>query len=72
MKYMLMFVGTEADWERFSPEDKKKAYDEIAGVNAAAWQKEVASHDELLGKLGAHLPRELEQLRAQLHHRLAA
>ncbi|OGO67118.1 MAG: hypothetical protein A3G84_03105 [Chloroflexi bacterium RIFCSPLOWO2_12_FULL_71_12] len=29
MKYMLMFVGTEADWERFSPEDKKKAYDEI-------------------------------------------
>jgi len=50
----------------------REQYDEIAGVNAAAWQKEVASHDELLGKLGAHLPRELEQLRAQLHHRLAA
>jgi phosphoenolpyruvate carboxykinase (GTP) len=50
----------------------REQYDEIAGVNAAAWQKEVASHDELLGKLGAHLPRELEQLRAQLHQRLAA
>src|SRR5574341_2243407 len=29
MKYMLMFVGTEDDWERFSPEEKKGAYDEI-------------------------------------------
>ena len=29
MKYMLMFVGTEADWERFSPDEKKTAYDQI-------------------------------------------
>ena len=39
MKYMLMFVGTEADWERFSPEDRKKAYDQIGkwwGENVAA------------------------------------
>jgi len=39
VKYMLMFVGTEADWERFSPEDRKKAYDQIGkwwGENVAA------------------------------------
>ena len=29
MKYMLMFVGTEDDWEAFSAEDRKKAYEEI-------------------------------------------
>jgi phosphoenolpyruvate carboxykinase (GTP) len=50
----------------------RERYQEISGVDGGAWKEEVASHDELLGKLGAHLPRELEQLRAQLHHRLAA
>jgi phosphoenolpyruvate carboxykinase (GTP) len=50
----------------------RERYQEISGVDGRAWKEEVASHDELLGKLGAHLPRELEQLRAQLHHRLAA
>jgi phosphoenolpyruvate carboxykinase (GTP) len=50
----------------------RERYQEISGVDGGAWKEEVASHDELLGKLGAQLPRELEQLRAQLHHRLAA
>jgi phosphoenolpyruvate carboxykinase (GTP) len=54
--------------ERFT----RERYQEISGVDGGAWKEEVASHDELLGKLGAHLPRELEQLRAQLHQRLAA
>lgn len=39
MKYMLMFVGTEDDWEAFSPEDRKKAYEEIGkwwGEHSAA------------------------------------
>jgi phosphoenolpyruvate carboxykinase (GTP) len=50
----------------------RERYQEISGVDGGDWKEEVASHDELLGKLGAHLPRELEQLRAQLHQRLAA
>jgi GTP-dependent phosphoenolpyruvate carboxykinase len=41
-------------------------------VDGGAWKDEVASHDELLGKLGAQLPRELEQRRTQLHQKLAA
>lgn len=36
---MLMFVGTEDDWGRFSADDRKKAYEQIGkwwGENAAA------------------------------------
>lgn len=29
MKYMLMFVGDDEEFTKFSPEDRKKAYDEI-------------------------------------------
>jgi phosphoenolpyruvate carboxykinase (GTP) len=47
-------------------------YEEIARVDGDAWRGEVASHDELLGKLGARLPRELEQRRTQLREKLAA
>src|SRR5574341_1332302 len=45
----------------------REQYQAISRVDGGAWKEEVASHDELLGKLGAHLPRELEQRRAQLH-----
>jgi phosphoenolpyruvate carboxykinase (GTP) len=50
----------------------RERYEEIARVDGAAWKDEVASHDELLGRLGAHLPRELEQRRSLLHQKLAA
>jgi hypothetical protein len=36
---MLMFVASEAEWERFSPEDREKAYAQIGkwwGENVAA------------------------------------
>jgi len=49
----------------------RERYEEIARVDGAAWKDEVASHDELLGKLGARLPRELEQRRSLLHANLA-
>jgi len=49
----------------------REQYQAISRVDGGAWKDEVASHDELLGKLGAQLPRELEQRRAQLHQRLA-
>jgi phosphoenolpyruvate carboxykinase (GTP) len=50
----------------------REQYQEIVRVDSAAWRDEVVSHDELLGKLGAALPAELEQRRTQLHRKLAA
>jgi len=50
----------------------REQYQEISRVDGGAWKDEVASHDELLGKLGAQLPRELAQRRTQLHQKLAA
>jgi phosphoenolpyruvate carboxykinase (GTP) len=47
-------------------------YAELERVDDNEWREELSSHDELLGKLGAKLPRVLEQRRAQLHERLAA
>ena len=47
-------------------------YEEIVRVDGDEWKSEVALHDELLRKLGAQLPRELEQRRTQLHQKLAA
>jgi phosphoenolpyruvate carboxykinase (GTP) len=50
----------------------REQYQEIVRVDSAAWRDEVVSHDELLGKVGARLPAELEQRRTQLHRKLAA
>jgi phosphoenolpyruvate carboxykinase (GTP) len=47
-------------------------YRELSRVEQGAWKEELASHDDLLGKLGAHLPHELELGRKALHQRLAA
>jgi phosphoenolpyruvate carboxykinase (GTP) len=47
-------------------------YAELAGVDAAAWKEELASHDELFGKLGEHLPDALETRRGRMHEKLAA
>ncbi|MGA8005007.1 MAG: phosphoenolpyruvate carboxykinase (GTP) [Burkholderiales bacterium] len=46
-------------------------YEEIAAVEPRAWKEELSSHDSLLGKLGTHLPRELDARRTALHDRLA-
>ena len=54
--------------ERFSADQ----YREIAAVEPGAWKDELSSHDALLGKLGRHLPSELEARRTALHARLAA
>jgi phosphoenolpyruvate carboxykinase (GTP) len=53
--------------ERFSA----GRYEEIAAVEPRAWKDELSSHDSLLGKLGTHLPRELDARRTALHDRLA-
>jgi len=47
-------------------------FQELSRIDGSAWRDEIASHDELLGMLGAHLPGELDQRRTLLHERLAA
>ena len=47
-------------------------YAKLSDVEHDAWAEELHSHDELLGKLGTHLPVELEARRTQLHEKLAA
>ncbi len=54
--------------ERFAREQ----YEEIVRVDGVAWKKEVAAHDDLLARIGAHLPREIAQRRLRLRERLAA
>ncbi len=49
-----------------------RQFQELSQVDGGAWKDEIASHDDLLGKLGAHLPGELDQRRTLLHDRLAA
>jgi len=61
----------DLDWrglERFGREQ----YEELARVDSDAWRKEVEAHDDLLGKLGAHLPGDLASRRARLQEKLAA
>jgi phosphoenolpyruvate carboxykinase (GTP) len=54
--------------ERFS----EGRYQEIAAVEPGAWKDELSSHDSLLGKLGTHLPRELDARRTMLHTQFSA
>jgi phosphoenolpyruvate carboxykinase (GTP) len=52
--------------EHFSPD----RYAELERVDDQAWREELASHDQLFGKLGERLPRELENRRAHMHQAL--
>jgi phosphoenolpyruvate carboxykinase (GTP) len=47
-------------------------FDELEGIDRSAWRDELASHDELFGKLGARLPAALESRRGRMHETLAA
>ena len=47
-------------------------YAELTRIDAAAWKEELASHDELFGKLAGHLPAALEARRGRMHEKLAA
>ena len=50
----------------------REQYAELERIDHREWQQELGSHDELLGKLGQKLPRELELRRSQLHAGLTA
>jgi phosphoenolpyruvate carboxykinase (GTP) len=45
-------------------------FSELERIDRKAWQEELASHDELFGKLGRRLPQALEAGRNRMHERL--
>ena len=47
-------------------------YAELTRIDTPDWKDELHSHDELFGKLGAHLPAPLETRRGRMHESLAA
>ncbi len=47
-------------------------YAELTRIDPADWKEELASHDELFGKLAGHLPAALESRRGRMHQKLAA
>ena len=47
-------------------------YAQLANIDRGAWKSELASHDELFGKLGSHLPPVLEKRRGEMHQKLAS
>jgi len=59
-------------WTGLEKKMTPSQYAELARVDTAAWKDELASHDELFGKLGARLPDALETLRGRMHEKLAA
>ena len=69
-------LGLMPRWEDLAwiglEEFSREQFVELTRVDGAAWRDELASHDELFGKLGDHLPAALEQCRAALHAQLGA
>ena len=69
-------LGLMPRWEDLAwiglEEFSREQFVELTRVDGAAWRDELASHDELFGKLGDHLPAALEQRRAALHAQLGA
>ena len=58
-------------WEGLEKFGREK-FGELSQVDQGAWRDELASHDDLFGKLADHLPRVLEQRRKRLHESLGA
>jgi phosphoenolpyruvate carboxykinase (GTP) len=53
--------------EKLSPAQ----FAELERIDRTAWKDELASHDELFGKLGKHLPDVLDARRSRMHENLA-
>jgi phosphoenolpyruvate carboxykinase (GTP) len=62
----------DLNWTGIEEKLSKAQYAELAQVDRAAWKEELASHDELFGKLGERLPEALESRRGRMHEKLAA
>ena len=50
----------------------REQFDSVIGVERAAWQQELALHDELFKQLAYHLPAQLPATKALIEQRLAA
>lgn len=50
----------------------KAQFDQVTGIDKAAWQDELGLHAELFAQLAYHLPAELTDTKAKLEQRLAA
>jgi phosphoenolpyruvate carboxykinase (GTP) len=61
----LLWTGLE---KRMSPAQ----FEELARVDSKAWKEELATHDELFGRIGERLPEALRTRRGKMHERLAA
>ena len=62
----------DLNWSGLEAKLSPAQYAELARVDPVAWKEELTSHDELFGKLGAHLPEALETRRGRMHDKLAA
>ena len=47
-------------------------YDTVISIDRAAWQQEMALHDELFAMLAHHLPKEMSATKAAIEAKLAA
>ena len=47
-------------------------FNTVTSIDKAAWTDELKLHDELFQQLAYHLPKELEETKAQIEKRLAA
>jgi phosphoenolpyruvate carboxykinase (GTP) len=62
----------DLNWTGLESKLTAAQYAELASVDRSAWKDELASHDELFGKLGSRLPEALELRRGRMHEKLAA
>jgi phosphoenolpyruvate carboxykinase (GTP) len=62
----------DLNWTGLESKLTASQYAELAQVDPAAWKEELASHDELFGRLGERLPEALETRRGRMHAKLAA
>lgn len=60
----------DLNWAGIERRISPGAYDELARIDPQAWRAELASHDELFGKLGQRLPSALEAKRGEMHQAL--
>jgi len=62
----------DLNWAGLEGKLSPAQFAELENVDRAAWKEELASHDELFGKLGDRLPEALERRRSRMHAKLSA
>ena len=60
----------ELNWQGLS--FSKEQFEQVIGIDVAAWEKELQLHQELFQQLAYHLPQELTATKSKIEQRLAA